>query len=84
MFCECKDDILLLVENFVINMVWELEMELFSGFIEKVKWILFEYDWFGNICELKNVVEWVVYCCNNLNLLVYEIIFDLFEFVFCL
>lgn len=52
---------MMLVENFVINMVCEMEMELFSGFIEKVKWIFFDYDWLGNICEFKNVVECVVY-----------------------
>lgn len=75
---------MLLVEIFVINMVCELEMELFSGFIEKVKCILFDYDWLGNICEFKNVVECVVYCCNNFYLLVYEIIFDFFELVFWL
>lgn len=80
---EWLEDIMMLVENFVINMVREFEMELFSGFIECVKWIFMEYDWSGNIREFKNVVECVVYCINNFYLFVYEIVFDFFEFIYC-
>lgn len=79
---ERKEDILLLAENFAINMARELEMELFSGFTEKAKRILLEYDWPGNIRELKNVVERAVYRCNNPNLPVHEIILDPFESAF--
>ncbi|MEC8227188.1 MAG: phage shock protein operon transcriptional activator, partial [Pseudomonadota bacterium] len=79
---ERKDDILLLAENFAINMARELEMELFSGFTEKAKRTLLEYDWPGNIRELKNVVERAVYRCNNPNLPVHEIILDPFESAF--
>ena len=73
------EDIMLLAEHFAINMARELEMELFSGFTEKAKKTLLEYDWPGNIRELKNVVERAVYRCNNPHLPVHQIILDPFE-----
>jgi psp operon transcriptional activator len=79
---ERQEDILLLAETFAINMARELEMELFSGFTEKAKRTLLEYDWPGNIRELKNVVERAVYRCNNPHLPVHEIILDPFESAF--
>ncbi|MEC7691034.1 MAG: phage shock protein operon transcriptional activator [Pseudomonadota bacterium] len=74
-----KEDILLLAENFAINMARELDMELFSGFTEKARRTLLDYHWPGNIRELKNVVERAVYRCNNPHLPVHEIILDPFE-----
>ena len=79
---ERKDDILMLAENFAINMARELEMELFSGFTEKAKRILLEHHWPGNIRELKNVVERAVYRSNNPNLPVHHIVLDPFESAF--
>lgn len=79
---ERQEDILLLAETFAINMARELEMELFSGFTERAKRTLLEYDWPGNIRELKNVVERAVYRCNNPHLPVHEIILDPFESTF--
>lgn len=79
---ERQEDIMLLAETFAINMARELEMELFSGFTEKAKRTLLEYDWPGNIRELKNVVERAVYRCNNPHLPVHEIILDPFESAF--
>jgi psp operon transcriptional activator len=76
------EDILLLAENFAINMARELEMELFSGFTSKAKRILLDYDWPGNIRELKNVVERAVYRNNNPHIPVHEIILDPFESAF--
>lgn len=76
---ERKEDILILAEHFAINMIRELEMELFSGFSEKAKKTLLEYDWPGNIRELKNVVERSVYRTNNSYVPVHDIIIDPFE-----
>ena len=76
---ERREDILMLAEHFAINMAREMEMELFSGFTQKAKTTLLDYDWPGNIRELKNVVERAVYRCNNPHVPVHEIILDPFE-----
>lgn len=76
---ERKDDIMMLAEHFAINMARELEMEVFSGFTEKAKRTLLEYQWPGNIRELKNVVERAVYRANNPDIPVHNIILDPFE-----
>lgn len=79
---ERVEDILILAEHFAINMIREMELELFSGFTEKAKRTLLDYDWPGNIRELKNVVERSVYRTNNPYIPVHDIILDPFESIY--
>jgi len=79
---ERPEDIMLLAEQFAINMARELDMELFSGFSSKAQDTLMQYAWPGNVRELKNVVERAVYRNNNAHVPVHQIILDPFESVF--
>jgi len=76
---ERLEDIMVLAESFAINMARELEFELFSGFTEKAKRSMLDYDWPGNIRELKNVVERSVYRSNNPHLPVHDLVIDPFD-----
>jgi len=76
---ERKDDILLLAENFAINMARDLEWELFSGFTRSAQETLLDYPWPGNIRELKNTVERSVYRSANAHIPVHNIILDPFK-----
>ena len=79
---ERPDDIMILAEHFAINMARELEMGLFSGFTSKATDVLMQYDWPGNIRELKNVVERAVYRNNNAHVPVHNIVLDPFASVY--
>lgn len=58
---EREEDILLLAEQFAINMAKELGREYFAGFEPQIVQELQNYNWPGNVRELKNVVERCVY-----------------------
>ena len=75
---ERQSDIMMLAEHFAINMARELELELFEGFTKKARDLLLDYDWPGNIRELKNVVERAVYRTPP-NLPVHDIVLNPFE-----
>lgn len=58
---ERRSDIMLMAEQFAIQMCRELGLPLFPGFSEHARETLLGYGWPGNIRELKNVVERSVY-----------------------
>ena len=76
---ERKEDILMLAENFAINMARQLNLELFGGFGSKAKQLLMDYPWPGNVRELKNVIERSLYRHNNAYLPLQNIILDPFD-----
>jgi len=49
------EDILLLAEQFAVNMAIDLGREYFPGFSERARNVLKTYPWPGNIRELKNL-----------------------------
>jgi len=58
---ERRSDIMLMADQFAIQMCRELGLPLFPGFSERARETLLNYRWPGNIRELKNVVERSVY-----------------------
>src|SRR5690606_31683986 len=63
---------------FAINMIKELGRDYFPGFGKSAAQALLDYDWPGNIRELKNVVERCVYLSEDPDQPVKEINFDPF------
>jgi len=75
---ERRDDILILAEQFAINMASELKHPLFAGFSPRAQQALVEYAWPGNVRELKNVIERCVYRNAEPDKPVDEVVFDPF------
>lgn len=75
---ERRSDIMLLAEQFAIQMCRELGWLLFPGFTPTAQQTLMEYSWPGNIRELKNVVERSVYRHGSSDTPVDTIILDPF------
>jgi psp operon transcriptional activator len=75
---ERREDIPVLARHFAISMIKELGREYFPGFSKTAANALLDYDWPGNIRELKNVVERCVYLCEDVDQPVKEINFDPF------
>jgi psp operon transcriptional activator len=78
---ERQSDILLLAENFAIQMCRELSLPFFPGFSEQACQTLLGHSWPGNIRELKNVVERSVYRHGNSEEVLDRIIIDPFASV---
>ncbi|WP_061709023.1 phage shock protein operon transcriptional activator [Pseudenterobacter timonensis] len=76
---ERQGDIMLLAEQFAIQMCRELGLPLFAGFSERARDTLQHYRWPGNIRELKNVVERSVYRHGSSDSPLDEIIIDPFR-----
>ncbi|OTA15869.1 two-component response regulator PilR [Xenorhabdus vietnamensis] len=60
-----QPDIMLLAQNFAIQMCRELDLPLFPGFTTEAKQQLLSYHWPGNVRELKNVIERSIYRHGN-------------------
>ena len=75
---ERAEDIPILARHFAINMIKELGREYFPGFTKTAAKALQDYDWPGNIRELKNVVERCVYQTEDPYQPVKDVVFDPF------
>jgi len=75
---ERREDIPVLARHFAIAMIKELGREYFPGFSKTAASALLEYEWPGNIRELKNVVERCVYLTEDPDQPVKEVNFDPF------
>jgi psp operon transcriptional activator len=75
---ERREDIPVLARHFAISMIKELGREYFPGFSKTASSALLDYDWPGNIRELKNVIERCVYLCEDPDQPVKEVSFDPF------
>jgi len=76
---ERRSDIMLLAEQFAIQMCRELGLPLFPGFSQHARATLLDYRWPGNIRELKNVVERSVYRHGSSDTELDEIVIDPFN-----
>lgn len=74
-----QDDILPLAEHFATRMSQELKRDLFAGFSQRAQQQLLEHPWFGNVRELRNVVERAVYRLDDPEDAIDDIQFDPFE-----
>lgn len=76
---ERPDDIVLLANHFGMAMARELEWLTFPGFSDIAAEQMMDYNWPGNIRELKNVVERAVYCAWDGEAPVCNLVFDPFD-----
>lgn len=76
---ERTSDIMLLADQFAMQMCRELGLPLFPGFTSGARETLESYRWPGNIRELKNVVERSIYRHGNSDEPVDAIILDPFN-----
>ena len=72
-----REDIALLANHFAARMAFELGREDVPQFSEKARQALADYDWPGNIRELKNVVERAVYQADDT--MIHHIVFNPFQ-----
>lgn len=73
-----REDILPLARYFATAMIKELHRDFFAGFSDHATQLLEEYDWPGNIRELKNVIERAVYRAE-MDEMIEDIEFDPFQ-----
>jgi psp operon transcriptional activator len=56
-----QEDIPMLARFFATGMIKELRRDYFAGFADQIMQALIDYEWPGNLRELKNVIERAVY-----------------------
>jgi len=76
---ERVEDILPLAYAFAINMISELQLQVFPGFAARASSALLHHDWPGNVRELKNAVERSVYRATEQDQPITQIAFDPFD-----
>ena len=76
---ERLEDILPLAYAFAMNMISELQLQVFPGFSARASSALLHHDWPGNVRELKNAVERSVYRVEDQGQQITEIAFDPFD-----
>ncbi|MEE8496280.1 MAG: phage shock protein operon transcriptional activator [Xanthomonadales bacterium] len=76
---ERREDIMTLAEHFAVKMSSELGLDLFRGFSESARRLLLDYNWPGNVREIKNVVERAVYSSFGNDEPILRISFDPFD-----
>ncbi|EMF0719417.1 phage shock protein operon transcriptional activator [Citrobacter freundii] len=76
---ERQSDIMLMAEQFAIQMCREMGLPLFPGFTTHARDTLLHYRWPGNIRELKNVVERSVYRHGTSDYPLDDIVIDPFQ-----
>ena len=74
-----QDDILELAQHFAQRMSHELGWELFAGFSYHAREQLVNHSWYGNVRELRNVVERSLYRWGQPNELVPSVYLDVFS-----
>ncbi|RQW63424.1 phage shock protein operon transcriptional activator [Vibrio viridaestus] len=62
-----KEDIMLLAQHFAIKMCKEINRSFFAGFSKTVEQELLDYNWPGNVRQLRNVVERAVFLNSDPN-----------------
>ncbi len=76
---ERLEDILPLAYAFALNMISELQLQVFPGFGARASSALLHHDWPGNVRELKNAVERSVYRAEDQSQQITQIAFDPFD-----
>lgn len=74
-----QSDILLLADQFALNMTRELGWPYFPGFTQEMQQALLNYAWPGNVRELRNVVERSLYRTEWTEEPIEHIVFNAFE-----
>ena len=73
------EDILLLANQFAVNMANALGREYFAGFSATARQMLLDHTWPGNVRELKNAVERSVYRSSDPDAEIGNIVLDPFD-----